>query len=415
MISENNITHMFVGAKTALSTGAVSALGVGQIGVYQNGALVGDAGALVANDRFKVIEKDLKGETTDSPLVDFNYITSASAQAYTAPSEKKVYVGYNGTNGSIAVSNSTVYTMHMNIQDGTKTWGEHPLFKMVAAYKSDASATETEIADALVFNATKNFAREVALGTDYIKVGRINSTAVTAANDLVNNATVVLGSNVVAVTTAITWGAAATTLVVGDYLRIGGVGAGTALTSQVYKITEIDTLNLILDRPVIEASGTYAAATSDVEVIAATTAAAATGWGLSFESKPLAFAPGMLKYQKLSFNLQLGEGFNGTANRVATNASKGEGTYMEISENEWLLKGNRGETYRVADYPVANVLNADSTKTYDTVVVGFTNNNSIRLDYEVKSYISLYFAVETDTVGTSGSTAFTNLKTVFGL
>lgn len=415
MLSQNNISHVFVGANTALSTGAVSALSAGQIAVFQNGSTTADAGALVANDKFQVIFKDAQGNLVNSPWIDFNNITSKSAVNYTAPTEKKVYVGYNGTTGSIGVANSTVYTMHMNIQDGTKTWGEHPLFKMVAAYESDASATETEIADALLANAIKNFEREVALGFDYIKIGRICSTAVTAANALDHNATVVQDSNVVAVATNLTYAATTGTVVAGDYLRIGSVGGGTALTSQVYKVTAVDTLNLVLDRPVLEASGTYATATDDIEVIPAATAAAATGWGLSFESKPLAFDPGLKKYQKLMFNVQLGSDFPTTIQTVATNASKGEGTYYEVAENEWLLKGNRGENFRVAKYPVSNTLQANSAKTYDTVVVHFTNNKSIQIDHEVKSYISLVFYVATDTAGTSGSTAYTNLKTVFGL
>jgi hypothetical protein len=414
MLGQNNISHVFVGAKTALSTGAVSALSAGQIGVYQNGTLTGDAGALTTNDKFQVFLNGANGSLINSPWIDYNNIVSANAVDYTAPTEKLVYVGYNGTTGSIAVNNSTVYTMHMNLQDGTKTWGEHPLFKFVAAYESDASATQTEIADALVVNAVKNFEREVALGTDYVEVGRISSAAVTAGNLLDHNATVVNGSNVVAVATNLTYAATVSTLAVGDYLRIGGVGAGTALTSGVYKVTAISTLNVILDRPVNEASGTYATATADIEVIPSATAIAAN-WGISFKTKPLAFDPGLKKYQKLIMNLQLGDGFGSTPQTVSTNASKGEGTYMEVAENEWLLKGNRGEPFRVASYPVSNTLNAVSTATYDTVVVHFTNNKSIQLDHEVKSYISLVFYVACDTAGTSGSTAYTNLKTVFGL
>jgi len=415
MLGENNITHLTVGKKTALATGAVSALTAGQIGVFVDGSTTAQATVLTAGERFKVITKNSDGSLVNTPFIDFNNITSSNAVDYTAPTEKKVYIGYNGTAGSIGVANSTVYTMHMNMQDGTKTWGEHPLFKMVAAYKSDATATEAEIAQALLSNAIKNFEREVALGTDYIEVGTINSTAVDVANDLVNNATVVNGSAVVAVATAITWGAGATTLVVGDYLRIGSVGVAPTVTSQLYKIVAIDTLNLILDRPVTEASGTYAAATSDIEVIALATAAAATGWGLSFESKPLSFSPGLKKYAKLEFNLQLGSDFPTTLSTINTAASKGEGSYMEVAENEWTLSGNRGETYRVADYPVPSSLNALATDSYDAVVVHFTNNNSIQIDHEVKSYISLVFYVATNTLGTSGSTAYTNLKSVFGL
>jgi len=74
----------------------------------------------------------------------------------------------------------------------------------------------------------------------------------------------------------------AATLVVGDYLRIGTVGGGTALTSPVYKVTAINSLVVSLDRPVTNASGTYddIGGTSDVEVIPA--ASIGVNWGFKF-------------------------------------------------------------------------------------------------------------------------------------
>ena len=417
MLSQNNISHVFVAEGTGLSTGAVSALATGQIGVHQNGETSGDAGALVAGDRFQVFLKDLNGNLVNSPMIDFDNIRSSNAVNYTAPTEKLVYIGYNGTTGSLEVNNSTVYTMHMNIQDGTKTWGEHPLFKMVAAYESDATATETEIADALVLNAVKNFEREVALGVDYIKVGRISSAATAAGYDFDGNFVVVQGSPVATATSTGQYNTGSA-IAVGDYVRVGATTTtAVALTSQVYKVTALSgaaTNVITFDRPILEASGTYATASNYTQVIPSLTALAAD-WGLSFQGKPLAFDPGLKKYQKVIFDVQLGDGFGSTLNTVSTGASKGEGSYMQVAENEWLLTGNRGEPYRVASYPVSKSLGASSVETYDTVVVHFTNNNSIQIDREVKSYISLVFYVVNDTAGTSGSTAYTNLKTVFGL
>ena len=80
----------------------------------------------------------------------FFYKTDAAA------TEQKTYIGYNGTTGSIAVANSEVYTVRLLRKDWSKTWGEHGSFKLVGTYQSDASATQTEIADALVANIYKN-------------------------------------------------------------------------------------------------------------------------------------------------------------------------------------------------------------------------------------------------------------------
>ena len=245
MLSQKNITHLFVGKKTALATGLVSAMSAGQIGIMVDGATTLSANALSAGKRFQVLLKDNAGKLVNSPWLEYDRLGTKNATDYTAPTEQLVYGGYNGTTGSITAANSTVYTMHMNIQDGSKTWGEHPLFKFVAAYESDASATQTEIADALMLNVVKNFEREIAAGVDYMKVGRINSAAVTATNDFTGDTTVVQGGTSVSIAEsgnnndAAVYGAGNADLAVGDYLRIGTVGGGTALTSQVYKVTAL--------------------------------------------------------------------------------------------------------------------------------------------------------------------------------
>lgn len=423
MLGQKNITHVYVGKNTALATGARSAMTAGQLGIFVNGSTTASASALSTGNRFKVVLKDNNGNFIESPLLDVDQLTRKVATDYAAPTEKKVYIGYNGSTGSVGVANSTVYLMHMNMQDSTSTWGEHPYFKMIAAYQSSASATQTEIVDALILNAVKNFEREVALGVDYVKVGRINSAAVTATNDFTGDTTIVQGSDVISIAEsgnnndAAVYGAGAVDLAVGDYVRIGSVGGGTALTSQVYKVTALggaktSAITATLDRVVLEASGTYAAATHDIEVIPA---ASVSNWGLSFEGKPLAFEAGLKEYRKVDFTIQLGSDFPTTLVTVSTSGTKGDGTYQEVAENEWDLKGNRGETYRVASYPVTINLNATVGATYDTINVDFTNSNSIAIDKNVLSFGSLLIYVANDTAGTSGSTAYTNLKTVFGL
>lgn len=416
MLSQKNITHVFVGANTALATGEVSAMTAGQIGVMVDGATTLSASALTSGKRFQVLLKDTSGKIINSPWIEYNRLGAKNVQNYTAPTEQLVYVGYNGTSGSIAVNNSTVYTMHMNIQDGSKTWGEHPLFKFVAAYESDASATQLEICDALIVNSLKNFEREAANGVDYMEIGRINSAAVTLTNDFVGNCVVVKGQNTISVASSGQY-ATNTDVVLGDYIRLGATTAtAVSLTSNIYRVTAISgttTKTYTLDRPVVEPSGTYATGTGTEVILKATVEAA--NWGIYFKAKPLPYEPGLKKYAKLVFNLQLGDGFGATLVTKASSGTLGQGTYEGVSEVEWLLNGNRGETFRVASYPVNKTLQANSTKTYDTVVVNFASAGSVQLDHDVLSYGTLLFYVANDTAGTSGSTAYTNLKTVFGL
>lgn len=410
MIAQNNATHIVVGKDISLATtGARSALTTGQIGIFINGGGVASADALVAGGGFVASIKDADGNVKSTPFIKYNNILSKSAKTYTAPTQKKVYVGYNGASGALAVGNSLTYILRVVLKDNTATFFEHPLYEM-ADFNSDASATQEEIALGLIDNMVKNFTSTKPHKVTVVQPSLINSSAVTVANDLVNNATVVQGSKAVTVATAITWGGTPTTLLVGDYLRIGGVGAGTALTSSVYKITAINSLVLTLDRPVIEASGTYAAATSDIEVIAAATAAAAN-YGIGIAGLALPFKVGMVKYEVVDFEVLLNDSFGATPLTVATTPSKGTGTYQEVAELEWFLKGNRGEVNRVASYPVDNVLAATSGKTYSIVTVNYKTDDTKYLDRNIAQTATLMFATEADDSGA----AHANLKTVFGI
>jgi len=152
MLGQKNISHIVVGKDDDLVTSSETRedLIAGQIGVFKNGSVNGTTSALSAGDRFKVVFKDVDGNIVESPFIDYDNIVKKNSTDYVADTEQKTYVGYNGTTGSITVANSDEYYIHLDRKDSSKTWGEHTLYKLVAAYKSDASATETEIADALV-------------------------------------------------------------------------------------------------------------------------------------------------------------------------------------------------------------------------------------------------------------------------
>jgi len=412
MLGQKNKTHIIVGKDLDLVTSAETRadLVVGKIGVFKNGVSTGVTTALVSGDSFKLVYMNVDGKIIESPVYQYDQLKQKNATNYVAGTEQKTYVGYNGTTGDIAVVNSDIYHIHLTRKDWSATWGEHANIKLAAAYESDASATQTEIADALVVNASRTFQLEkIRSGVLVTQVDRISSAAVTAVNAVDNDVTVVSGINAVTVATAATY-ATGTPIVAGDYLRIGSVGGGTALTSDVYKVTAVNGLVLTLDIPVSAASGTYATATDDVEVIPSATALAAD-WGISFESMPVKFNPGLFKYQNVTFDVTLSDAFGSTLITEVTPAYKGIGTYKEVAEVEWELRGNRGEGYKVASFPVSLNLNADPTKTYDLIYLHFEDNSTVTLDGHSTSFHSMLIATEDE----SGSSVFTDLKTVLGI
>lgn len=413
MIGISNVTQMAVGKDlNILEGGLKSALATGQLGVWKNGSATSMAvGALAAGDQFVISYKDVDGEIVNLPSVKYSNIASKSKAAYAAATQKKVYVGYNGTTGSIALTNSTLYLLNVILLSTTKAWAGQPPYER-ASYTSDATATELEIALGLLADATKNFTSAKPNKVTAVLPGLIASTAVVATNRWDHAATVTQGSATIAIATDTKYGTG-TQAVVGDYVRMGTVGGGTALTSEIYKIISIDTLNVTLDRPVAEASGTYATATNDCEVIlAATIANAATHFGLSFTAQAMKFKPGLFKYEVIGFEVVANPlAFVSTPITVATANTVGTGTYEEVAELEWTLNGNRGETYRVANYPVARVLNATAGKTYTINEVNYTVADTQGLNANPKSFASLLIATEIS----GGGNVYASLNTILGL
>lgn len=416
MLGQKNKTHIVVGKDLALlAEGSTRAsLVAGTIGIFANGSATAIDGTtdLAAGDKFKVVYMNVDGNIIESPMYDYDLLKRKKAKNYAASTEQKTAIGYNGTSGSIVVANSENYIMHLVRKDWSKTWGEHGHYKLLAAYESDASATQTEIAFGLMANAVKNLALEKQKsGVEVTKLGLLNSATVTLTNDFAGNCVVVKG--VAALTVASSGQYATNTdVAVGDYVRLGATTATAVTTSaNIYRVTAISgttTKIYTLDRPVTEPSGTYATGTG-TEVVPKATAEAAN-WGIVIESLPVKFEPGKFKFQNITFEVTLG-GFGSTAVTELTAAYKGVGTYKEVAEIEWELSGNRGEGYKVASFPVQKNLNATSGKTYDMISLDFENDNARTLDGKATSFHSLVIATEDE----SSSTVHTQLKDVLNI
>jgi len=418
MIGQKNVTHMVIGKDLALlSSGTPASLATGQVGVFKNGGTV-TTSALSAGDIFRVAFKDAGGQIIFTPFIEYSNIVRKSSTAYSAPTQKKVFVGYNGTTGSINVENSDVYIMNVILRDNTSAMAEHPPYEK-SEYTSDADATEKEIAEGILANALKNMTAVVKTNKKVmVQPGLICSGTGTDTSG--GAFTVVNGSAVV--TTVESAGSAAdagkynsdaASIAVGDYIRFSA--ATEALTDEVYKVAAISGIGtaaatITLDRPFLGTSGSKAANTVSV-VPAATAANVATHWGISLTGVAQEFKAGILKYQVIDFNVTLNEAFSGTIQTVNTTPSKGMGSYEEIAEIESFLKYNRGEVYRVADYPVERALNATSGKTYDVITFDYVDESVTGLTGAVTAYGSVMIATEDE----SSATLNTSLKTVLGI
>lgn len=348
-----------VGSTTAqsLATGAVLFMPVGNTTSH---ALT----ANISTDGF-FQWKDKNGKILNTDVINYSGIITSGGllstyTAYAAPAAQVSYVGYNGSTGSINVLDSEPYEMVLYMKNSSIMGGHltNAYTKHIGGFTTSSNATQEEIALATAYSVYKNFKEErvMKIQADAMCNATLTLTNGTKANQEV---TVVRGSNILTFETDVTYAGGGSTLVVGDYLRLGSPGVNVVISDPVYKVTAINGVYVTVDRPVTKASGTYQDAsggTVDIEVIPSATGLAAN-WGVRFVGIEL-FATtygiettnywsidGRMQYDVTSFTIAFKSGFNvnDTLLTYATAASYGNGTYWEVAEQEYFTQGFDGK------------------------------------------------------------------------
>jgi len=406
MIGQGNVTHLLVGKDLALlgETKTRADLALGQLGIFKVGAKTAIDGTtdLVAGDRFSIATLNSKGVIVETPVIEYDNIKSKSSTVYAAPSVRSRAIGFNGTSGSIDPINYANYVAHVFWKDNSKTFGQGIPVKF-AAYAADGSATQAEVAVGLVNNFNKNFKREKP---KLIKAEVLINSAGTIVPTGAGTINFVNGSKYVKFNTDIADATGAVAIAVGDYIKVA-----TGVTVPAYKIVAIDTTSDVatLDTP-YQGVTALAVANATAKVVYAA-AATAADCGIKLTGMPLTegFEPGVIRWDFVEFEIQLGSEVGATTQSVITNPSLGAGTYYEVAQNEWFLKGNRGEAWRVGNYPKTITLEATSGKTYDQCVINYATTNAQTIDRTVNSYGSVMIAVE---AGSAGYTALLDVVNI---
>jgi hypothetical protein len=430
MIGQGNVTHLLVGKdlNALASTSTRADLATGQIGVFKVGSktAMGTSGSLAAGDKFTIATKNSKGVIVETPVMEYSNIKSKSATAYDAPAVRSRAIGFNGTSGSIDPINYANYVAHVFWKDNSKTFGQGILVKF-AAYAADGSATQAEIATGLAGNFNKNFKREKPklIKAEVLLSNAGAANAATAGADFshlkfTNGSKYVIGTNGSNVP-MLGSDEAIDTIVAGDYLR-----AGTAVTSPCYKIESViagtgatpagTSVIIVLVEPF--QGDTAEIAVASTEYITAALAAASDA-GVKLTGMPLTegFEPGIVRWDFIDFEIQLGSEVGATTQSAAdgvnslTNPSIGSGSYYEVAQNEWFLKGNRGEAWRVGNYPKNITLEATSGKTYDQVTINYATTNAQTIDRQVASYGTVMIATEV----TGGGGVYVSIKDLLNI
>jgi len=149
--------------------------------------------------------------------------------AYLARQEQVSYLGYNGTSGSMDATNSKYYGLQVILNHTFGMLNNSPMV-ITIPYKSDSSATQSEVAAGLAIAGTAIFKRQAYKP---LKIERVNSGAQAVA---INNLALVNGSKNFTSTDDDT-----ATLLVGTILRIEEPeNNGSAVTDPCYIIASHD-------------------------------------------------------------------------------------------------------------------------------------------------------------------------------
>lgn len=391
--SQNNVQLVLVGKDVAKTTGAISGINNGEIALFTPGGTMYTEATADAGDQFQILlGRGSNLEPLKSPVFSKADVKRVTRKTYAAGSVQLDYVGFNGSTGSIEVNNNTVYRATINVIESPETTNGGVLVKDMV-YKSDAGATQAEIADGLFASVVANFSRQVEKGIGFEMLMAAGSDA--AVGTSVNNVVFTNGSKTISADD-IDDGTGSAAFAVGDYIRVG-----TAATDEVYRITAIDATANTATLSVPFQGTTQTIADTGLKRITAASAAS-LACGISLTGLTMDWSNGKItnKLSRWSLNLD-SDSFGATTLTNSTTPSFGTGTYRQVAELEYFANGNTGEIFRnEAKNNFAFTPMADSAETYDCIEIELERGRTDSLAYvNSPQVITLFIDSGKDTSG----------------
>lgn len=348
----------------------------GEMAVTNSHNIVMTAGSVTTDDLvkkygIKIIQRS-GTKLIESDLIPEDNILSYKGQVDSAIAEQISYIGYNGTTYDLEVNNSTLYVIRLLLKEQSITgFGQELILN--AAYKSDAAATQAEIANGLALILSNTLRRQVV---QPIKSELLSSVGVDVAYDFDATCTIVKGEKSVVVGTDLDYNGSGGTLVAGDYVRFSPAdGTANILTDGIYKVITIDsTTTFTVDRPIEHESEGYTTGSGYCQVLPAATANAAD-FGIKLTGIARAFSMPKNRYSKVSFQVGLDDGFGSTITAVSTAMSLGHGYFAQIAELEYDLLGNAGNPYNADFLWTPHKSDTESSGYYDQISLTYYSDH----------------------------------------
>ena len=340
---QNNVMHVAVGGNAAKTTANFpKALNQYEVGLFlADGTRMTQTNASGAAKFMIAVGGANSKPAFVSDIIKVSDVKRISHKAYSAATSQVDYVGYNGSAQSIDAIDNNLYMVQVYLEEFITSSHDGRYIKHFQ-YKSDSSATQSEIALGLAKSAYLNFSREAknSAGDPFATFKAICSDAGAIIPTGAGTVAVNKGSNVIEFGTDVDDATGATLLLVNEFLRFG-----TTVTSPVYKIVSIDTTanTIVLDRPYGETSNS-AVANNAVERITAALGLAAD-WGVAITASAKDHSVGQLHYGVTRFTINAKD-FGSTVSTKSVAASEGTGVINQMKDLEWFAKGNSGDIYR---------------------------------------------------------------------
>lgn len=329
---------------------------------------------LVAESGIRVVQRS-GTELIYSDFIKQNNITGYKGRTDSAGQEQITYIGYDTSSGSINAANSKLYVVRLSLQEVDDTgFGQEMIIN--APYKSDASATQLEVATGLAKALANALNRQTVKP---VKAELISNVAYAATQAFANTCTVVKGEEYVTCGTSTDYNTNVS-LAVGDYVRFSDAAATTGCDTDdgIYKVIELtSTTQFKVDRPIEATSQVYTAALAGATVLPAADMASAN-LGIKLTGIARTFSLPKYRYSKVRFHVGLdsAESFSTTPVNYSQNAKLGFGTYEQIAQLEWDLLGNEGNPYRGDFLFSAARSDADVGAAYDTISINYFGDHS---------------------------------------
>jgi hypothetical protein len=286
---------------------------------------------MAGDDKFLIVQGKGAGKQLMKTAAITKSTITISKQKFLPAVQQVSMVGYNGASGSLPAANSTDYYLRIRRNDNNGRDNSQPTSQFAGPIKTDAAATQSEVAKELVKSGIKNF----DLDPDgYIKFEMLNAgarTAVTATGTVTILFT--KGSKKVTASAA----TATTNFVAGDYIALDA-----ATTTPVYKITSKDgSGNLTLEWP-YQGETTAALTSTGTNRRIANAAAVAAASGVQMTGVENAFNVNTFRnYYTNRFTAT----FSDTAATITSSvgARNGAGVWQQVAMDEYMTYGFEGQ------------------------------------------------------------------------